>query len=185
MTEKKAHDLILFFDNYEEPESEEDEFDEEALRDLVVASLKMDIPKFSYNFGKPIYITKKAFMDIRSIANTVHLFYGTECAGFLYGKNDTITNVKRYICNQGPALVSGNPMDVVKQLEKGSLGLFHSHLFDSGSPSGVDKEVLGCWTQFTEGKDFYMIITHRPYWMLKCWSMTPEYELTKHELVVK
>ena len=81
-------------------------------------------------------ITKKAFQQIRKIADEQDLYYGFECAGFLYGKKDIITKVKKYNCFASAGLVSGNPMDVYKQsLKKKYIGLFHSHLFNSSSPS--------------------------------------------------
>ncbi len=135
-----------------------------------------------------IKITKKAFHKIRQIAEEQDLYLSAECAGFLYGKNDIITKVKKYVCTASAGLVTGNPMDVFNQAKKKKyMGLFHSHLFNSSSMSGTDKEVLVGWTSYSnmcKRPEPIMIIARSPRWKMKAWSMNKELQTLENELVV-
>lgn len=135
-----------------------------------------------------IKIKKKAFQKLRKIADEQDLYYGFECAGFLYGKNDVITKVKKYECFASAGLVSGNPLDVFKQMQKKNyIGLFHSHLFSSSSPSGTDTNVLCGWTSYANmvgKKEPIMIIARAPRWKISGWSMNAKFELFENTIII-
>ena len=135
-----------------------------------------------------IKITKKAFKKLRTIADEQDLYYGYECAGFLYGKNDVITKVRKYDCSASPGLVTGNPLDVFKQMQKKKyIGLFHSHLFGSSSPSGTDTNVLCGWTSYAVMVNKpapIMIIARAPRWKVKGWSMNAKFKLFENTIII-
>lgn len=135
-----------------------------------------------------IKITKKAFNKIREIADEQDLYISAECAGFLYGKNDVITKVKKYNCSASAGLVTGNPIDVFNQAKrKDYIGLFHSHLFNSSSMSGTDREVLTGWTSYSNmcnRPEPIMIITRSPRWKMKAWSMNEKFKAFENTLVI-
>jgi len=135
-----------------------------------------------------IKITKKSFHELRRIADEQDLYYGFECAGFLYGKRDVIKKVKKYNCSASPGLVSGNPIDVFNQAKrKDYIGLFHSHLFNSSSMSGIDVDVLAGWTSYANmcnKPEPIMIIARSPRWKMKAWSMNAEFKRFENRLVI-
>ena len=135
-----------------------------------------------------IKITKKAFHKIREIADEQDLYISAECAGFLYGKNNVITKVKKYNCSASAGLVTGNPIDVFNQAKrKDYIGLFHSHLFNSSSMSGTDREVLTGWTSYSNmcrRPEPIMIITRSPRWKMKAWSMNEKFKAFENSLII-
>jgi hypothetical protein len=203
----------LFGEEVAAPE-DEDEFDEQKLKKFVNHVIQKDQqrvlsdyweeqPKRKkkgrkkknyglYDYGMPvspriIKITKKAFYKLREIADEQDLFLSAECAGFLYGKKDTITKVKKYDCSASAGLVTGNPIDVFNQAKrKDYIGLFHSHLFNSSSMSGTDREVLAGWTSYSNmcnKTEPIMIIARSPRWKIKAWSMNSDFKSFENRLV--
>jgi len=195
----------------------EDEFDEQKVEDYINRVIHQEegrvlgdlIPKkkkrgrprkvkqdwYGYTFPvatpiakRIIKITKKAFNKIREIADEQDLFKSAEVAGFLYGKKNIITKVKKYDCSASWGLVTGNPIDVFNQSKKKKyMGLFHSHLFDSSSPSGTDKEVLCGWTAYAnmvEKPEPIMIITRSPRWKMKAFTMNKKFKLYENTLII-
>ena len=145
-------------------------------------------PKTTPIAKRVIKITKKAFNKIRAIADDQDLYRNAEVAGFMYGKNDVITKVKKYDCTASWGLVTGNPIDVFNQAKKKKyIGLFHSHLFDSSSPSGTDKEVLCGWTAYSDMVERLppiMIITRSPRWKMRAYSMNKKFKLFENNLII-
>ena len=194
----------------------DDDFDEEKFQSFVNAVIKRDtgvevethtpkkrkrkrkrkeewwenvfVPPVIKKSSRIIKITKKAFQKLRKIADEQDLYFGFECAGFLYGKNDVITKVKKYDCFASAGLVSGNPLDVFKQMQKKKyIGLFHSHLFGSSSMSGTDNNVLCGWTSYANMVNKpapIMIIARAPRWKLKGWSMNAKFKVFENTIIV-
>jgi len=122
-----------------------------------------------------VYITEKAFNQLRQIAWREYLHRNAESAAFVYGKNGVITKAKQYLCKGSPGLVSGNALDIIKQMQKrGFMGVFHSHVFSSAAPSGTDKECLNGWTTYARNfgcDDPISLIGCLPYFKQRAYSL--------------
>lgn len=192
-------------DYYDYLEQYYDELDEGALYDLSelylpeLTSEMKSTPRKQLTFGsfksysiqktgEPVYITEKAFNQLREIAWRELLHRNAEAAAFVYGKKGVITKAKQYLCKGSPGLVSGNAMDVVKQMQKkGFMGVFHSHTFNSASPSGTDRECLNGWTNYAREfgiKDPLSLIGCLPYFKQRCYSLNEKLDMQEHEVII-
>ena len=131
-----------------------------------------------------VYIKKKAFDKLRQIAMNVYLYKSAEAAAVLYGKNNVIKRVKKYNGFESAGLVSSKAEDVVKTMNhKRFMGFFHSHLFGSASPSGIDKNTLSGWTCYCT-KPVYSLIGATPFFKQRAWSMNDKLEMIEHPLEI-
>jgi len=137
---------------------------------------------------KSIQITIKAFEQLREIAFKEYLYRSAEAGAFLYGKNNLITHVRHYRANGSPGLITGNAIDIHKQMKrKNFMGIFHSHVFSSSSPSGTDHECLNGWTTYARAfgrKDPVSLIGCLPHFKQECYSMDKDMNVQKHKLEV-
>lgn len=132
-----------------------------------------------------VYIKKKQFDLLRTLAFNGYLYRNVESCAILYGKNNTITKVKRYDAIQTQALVTSNITDIMKFLtKKNFIGVFHSHLFEGASPSSVDKDSLSGWTAARAPLPVYSLIGCLPHFKMKCWSMDKDFNIQSHILEV-
>jgi len=144
-------------------EDEDEDWDEGAFYDIVRGAVtestdkvtkKLYIPKWHTwtikIINRVVYITSKAFDMLRQIATDECVYRGAECAAFLYGKNQRISKVKQYVAHGSAGLITGNAIDMMKEIQKKNfIGIFHSHLFNSSSPSGTDRNSLNSWCVYT------------------------------------
>jgi len=137
---------------------------------------------------KVIQITEKAFHRLRDIALKEYLYRNVEAGAFLYGKNNLITHVRHYRAIGSSSLITGNAVDIHRQMtKKNFMGIFHSHTFSSSAPSGTDHECLHGWTNYARAfgkKDPVSIIGCLPHFKQECYSMDEKMSMQKHKLEV-
>lgn len=132
-----------------------------------------------------VKIKKKAFNKLRKIAFEAFLYKGTETSAVLYGKNNTITKVKKYDAIESGGLVTSNGSDILKVLtQKNFIGFFHSHVFESATPSGTDKNCLSGWASLRDPKPVYSFIGCPPYFKQRVWSMDNDLKIQEHDLKI-
>ena len=146
-------------------------------RSIVVKQMKMS--------DVVVKIKKRQFNLLRTLGFNGYLYKGVESCAILYGKKGIITKVKRYDAIQSAGLVTSNITDIMKVLHKKNfMGVFHSHLFESSTPSIVDTESLSGWKAARMPKPVFSLIGSMPHFKMRCWSMDEDFKIQEHPLEV-